>query len=140
MLLFCSCLLVIFLFSESELKKVEIPMLWQVVDKDYLTSLTKEQLPAFKALNSQERYLVITENLPHTTATFSKQRSASQQNETRIARKYQNILSLVFFKKYLTDSSEYSDYLNNSFVKAITEEPYTLHLVEDEVIQSIDKR
>ena len=128
------------LFSESELKKVKTPMLWQVVDKDYLTSLTKEQLPAFKALNSQERYLVITENLPHTTATFSKQRSASQQNETRIGRKYQNILSLVFFKKYLTDNNEYGDYLNNSLVKAITEEPYTLHLLENRIIQSLDER
>lgn len=128
------------LFGESELNKVDIPMLWQVVDKDYLTSLTKEQLPAFKALNSQERYLVISENLPHTTATFSKQRSASQQNESRIARKYQNILSLVFFKRYLTDNSEYGDYLNYSLVKAITEEPYRLHLVEDLVIESADER
>ena len=128
------------LFGESELKEVEIPMLWQVVDKDYLTSLTEEQLPTFKALNSQERYLVISENLPHTTATFSKQRSASQQNESRIARKYQNILSLVFFKKYLTDNNEYGDYLNDSLVKAITEEPYTLHLLENTVIQSVDER
>ena len=128
------------LFGESELKEVSIPMLWQVVDKDYLTSLTKEQLPAFKALNSEERYLLISENLPHTTATFSKQRSATQQNESRIARKYQNILSLVFFKKYLTDNSEYGDYLNDSLVKAIAEEPYRLHLVEDEVIQSADER
>ena len=121
------------LFGESELAKVEIPMLWQVVDRDYLTSFIEEQLPAFKALDSQERYLVISENLPHTTATFSKQRSASQQNESRIARKYQNILSLIFFKKYLKESSEYSNYLNSNLVKAITEEPYTLHIVKDSI-------
>jgi predicted dienelactone hydrolase len=119
------------LFSETELEKVTIPMLWQVVDKDFLTSLTKEQLPVFKALKKSDRFLLLSEKLPHSTAILSKQRSASQQNESRIARKYQNILSLVFFKKYLTEDKEYSSYLNNDFVKEITEAPYTLHLTKE---------
>jgi predicted dienelactone hydrolase len=119
------------LFSETQLEKVTIPLFWQVVDKDFLTSLIQEQLPLFTALKNSDRYLVISERLPHSTAILSKQRSASQQNESRIARKYQNILSLVFFKKYLTEEKEYSDYLNNNFIKEITEAPYTLHLTKE---------
>jgi predicted dienelactone hydrolase len=119
------------LFSETQLEKVTIPLFWQVVDKDFLTSLIQEQLPLFTALKNSDRYLVISERLPHSTAILSKQRSASQQNESRIARKYQNILSLVFFKKYLTEEKEYSDYLNNNFIKKITEAPYTLHLTKE---------
>jgi predicted dienelactone hydrolase len=119
------------LFSETQLEKVTIPLFWQVVDKDFLTSLIQEQLPLFTALKNSDRYLVISERLPHSTAILSKQRSASQQNESRIARKYQNILSLVFFKKYLTEEKEYGDYLNNNFIKEITEAPYTLHLTKE---------
>ena len=118
------------LFNTATLDKVKIPMLWQVVDKDFLTSLTKEQLPLYSLLQNSDRTLVIAENLPHSTATLSKQRSATQQNESRIARKYQNILALVFFKTYLT-REEYGKYLNDNFVKAITEAPYTLHLTKE---------
>jgi predicted dienelactone hydrolase len=119
------------LFGETQLEKVTIPLFWQVVDKDFLTSLIQEQLPLYKALKNSDRYLVVSEKLPHSTAILSKQRSASQQNESRIARKYQNILSLVFFKKYLTEEKEYSKYLNNNFIKEITEAPYTLHLTKE---------
>ena len=118
------------LFNPNTLDNVKIPILWQVVDKDFLTSLTKEQLPLYSSLQNSDRTLVITENLPHSTATLSKQRSATQQDESRIAREYQNILALVFFKTYLT-KEEYSQYLNDNFVKAITEVPYTLHLTKE---------
>lgn len=118
------------LFSKNELKKITIPMLWQVVDRDFLTSLTKEQLPVFNALINSDRTLIVSENLPHSTAILSKQRSATQENESRIARKYQNILSLIFFKKYLTKDRQYSDYLNRDFIQEITEAPYTLHLTK----------
>ena len=119
------------LFSLATLDNVNIPMLWQVVDKDFLTSLTKEQLPLYNSLANSDRTLIISENLPHSTATLSKQRSATQQNESRIARKYQNILALVFFKSYLTPDQQYSQYLKDNFVKAITEAPYTLHLTKE---------
>ena len=119
------------LFGEVELAKIEIPTLWQVVDKDFLTSLVEEQIPAFNALTNRDRYLVISENLPHSNTTASKEQSASQAETSQITKNYQNILSLVFFESYLANNVEYRSYLNSEYIQSISQKPYNLHLLGD---------
>ncbi len=121
------------LFKQSQLAEITTPMLWQVVDKDFLTSLIKEQLPVYEALGSSDRYLVLSENLPHSTAILAKERSQTQKNQSRISRKYQNILSLIFFRHYLHTQTEskqenFPTNLNFKILRSIEEKPYSLHL------------
>lgn len=117
------------LFSEAELKKVSIPMMWQVVDQDFLTSLLTEQIPLFNGLVNSDRRLVITEKLPHSNVTLSKEQQSTQGETFKIAKNYQNILSLVFFQNYITENQKYKDYLNSEYIDAIEQQPYELHLV-----------
>ena len=116
------------LFSQAELKKVTIPMMWQVVDRDFLTSLLNEQVPLFDSLTNSSRYMVISEKLPHSNVTLSKEQQLKQAETFAVAKNYQNILSLVFFQDHLTEE-KYGDYLNPEYIKAIEQQPYKLHLV-----------
>ncbi len=119
------------MFSQDELSKVSIPMMWQVVDKDFLTSLLTEQVPLFNKLaNSSNSYLVISEKLPHSNVTLSKEQQFEQGKIFQIAKNYQNILSLVFFQNYVAQNQEYKKYLNAQYIKAIELQPYELHLIE----------
>ncbi|GAB4541822.1 MAG: alpha/beta hydrolase [Pleurocapsa sp.] len=117
------------LFGEQELQKVAIPTLWQTVDRDFLTSLLYEQLPAFNSLSRSDRYLVVSEKLPHTNVTLGKNASDSQQKTSEIAKKYQNALSLAFFKTYVAENPEYRSHLHPASVNAIAQPPYNLHIL-----------
>lgn len=127
------------LFGQSKLAEITTPMLWQVVDRDFLTSLTKEQLPIYAALDSSDRYLVISENLPHSTAILAKERSQSQKNQVRVSRKYQNIISLVFFRRYLMmqnsiTQENFPPQLNSHLMRSIEEKPYSLNLTHEKPV------
>ena len=117
------------MYSQTELSQVSIPMMWQVVDKDFLTSLLTEQLPLFNNSVNSDRYLVISEKLPHSNVTLSKEEQSAQGKKFQIAKNYQNILSLVFFQNYIAQNKEYSKYLSQEYIKAIEYEPYELHLI-----------
>ena len=117
------------MFSQNELNKVSIPMMWQVVDKDFLTSLLTEQVPLFDGLVKSDRHLIISEKLPHSNVTLSKEQQSAQGEKFQIAKNYQNILSLVLFQNYLAQNQEYSKYLNQKYLNAIERQPSKLHLI-----------
>ena len=117
------------LFSQEELSAISIPVMWQVVDRDFLTSLVTEQIPLFNSLGS-ERYLVISENIPHSNVTLSNQQQSSQAEAFDVAKTYQNILSLVFFQNYIAGNKEYQSYLSSEYIQAIEQEPYKLYLIK----------
>ena len=121
------------LFSKEELSKISIPIMWQVVDRDFLTSLLTEQIPLFNSLENSTRYLVVSEKIPHSNVTLSNQQQSSQANAFDVARTYQNILSLIFFKNYVAQEKEYQSYLSSEYIQAIEQEPYKLHLIEEAV-------
>ena len=118
-----------FMYSQAELSKVSIPMMWQVVDRDFLTSLLTEQLPLFNGLINSDRHLVISEKIPHSNVTLSKKAQLAQGQKFQIAKNYQNILSLVFFQNYIAGDKEYTKYLSQEYIKAIEYQPYELHLI-----------
>jgi predicted dienelactone hydrolase len=115
------------------LNQITIPMMWQTVDRDYLTSLLIEQIPAFNSLGSQDKYLIISENLPHSTVTLTRQESEALANKNfaRISKKYQNTLALVFFEIYVKGDREYLSYLSIDFLQSLTQKPYQLHLFDE---------
>lgn len=116
------------IFGQQTLSQVSIPTLFQVVDQDFLTSLLEEQVPLFESLGG-DRHLVISEKLPHSNVTLSKDAQSSQAEASQVAKTYQNILSLVFFQSYVRDDSSYLPYLSKSSLQAIATKPYKLHLL-----------
>jgi predicted dienelactone hydrolase len=118
------------LFGAEQLGHVSTPTMWQTVDRDFLTSLLKEQLPAFKAVGSQDKYLVVSEKLPHTTATLDQKRSQTQNKQSKISKTYQKALALAFFQTYIAQNSEYRPYLTSDYLQVLSQEPYNLHLLK----------
>ena len=93
-------------------------MMWQVVDQDFLTSLLNEQVPLFNGLVNSDRYLIISEKLPHSNVTLSKQQQSKQAETFQVAKNYQNMLSLTFFQHYVAQKKAYKKYLNSEYIKA----------------------
>ena len=119
-------------FSQSELSKVSIPMMWQVVDRDFLTSLLTEQVPLFNGLTNSESYLVVSEKIPHSNVTLSKEQQSSQAKIFQIAKTYQNILSLVFFQHYIAEKPQSDRFITAEYLDRIEQKPYQLHLIKNE--------
>ena len=116
------------IFQQSDLNKISIPTMFQVVDQDFLTSLLEEQVPLFNSLNG-DHYLVISEKLPHSNVTLSKEQQSKQGETSQVAKTYQNILSLVFFQSYVAENKTYQPYLDAEYIQTIEQEPYELHLL-----------
>ena len=109
---------------------VSIPIMFQVVDQDFLTSLLKEQVPLFNSLG-EDSYLVISERLPHSNVTLSKEAQSSQAEASGVAKTYQNLLSLVFFQSYVAEDRSYLPYLSADYLEKIAQPPYNLHLLRN---------
>ena len=118
------------MFDRQSLNDIAIPVLLQVVDRDFLTSLLSEHLPLFSSLGKNS-YLVISEKIPHSNATLSKEQQSSQAETSKVGKTYQNILSLAFFKSYVREDKSYSTYLSSEYLRAIALEPYKLHFLSN---------
>ena len=118
------------IFGEGLQQEISIPVMFQVVDQDFLTSLLEEQVPLFNSLG-QDSYLVISEKLPHSNATLSEEAQLSQAETSQVAKTYQNLLSLVFFQSYVAEDPSYIPYLSAEYLQAIAQEPYELHLLRN---------
>lgn len=123
------------LFGQTGINQVNVPVLWEATDEDFLTPLVIEQLPAFRWLSAPNQYLVVAKGLPHARITLdlinglTNQERDWQQLRT-IIQNYQNALSVAFFKAHVAEEEPYYLYLKASYAKALTEQPYTLNFVK----------
>ncbi len=118
------------IFGESGLSEINIPIFWQATDKDLITPLLLEQIPPFAWLNNSEKYLVISEGLPHALITLNAEQQANSLEKIRsVMETYQNTLSLLFFKAYVFEDEQYLLYLEPSSIYNLSEKPYNLNLI-----------
>ncbi len=120
------------LFGDS-LAEVQIPIFWQVTDLDILTPLVVEQIPALQQLTAPNRYLALTQGLPHARVTYDAigrvgSNAPSWETLADLGHAYQNALSLAFFQAYLAQNSEYRAYLSPGYAQVISQDPYFLSL------------
>lgn len=123
------------LFGTAGMAKANIPIFWEVTDLDILTPLAVEQLPAFAALTTPDKYFSVTQGLPHARVTYDAlsrlTNSTTPWEELKlIAQNYQNALSLAFFQVYVAEAEQYRPYLSPAYAKALTVAPYSLSLVQ----------
>jgi predicted dienelactone hydrolase len=122
------------LFGKTGMSGVNIPTMWQAAAEDIITPLISEQMPGFADLIASDKYFAVSRGLPHAwillplTQGITNQ-SISKDEATAIARDYQNILTVAFFKTYLAQAKEYRSYLNTSYFKTIAQAPFSLSLV-----------
>jgi predicted dienelactone hydrolase len=122
------------LFGPDGLSQVETPIFWEATDQDVLTPLVIEQTPAFGWLTTPERYLTVSNGLPHARLTLDVINRLTGQATTwetvkPITLRYQNVMSTAFFKVYVAQDDAYLPYLTAAYVQDLTVAPYTLTLV-----------
>jgi predicted dienelactone hydrolase len=117
------------------MSKVNIPVMWQAAAEDIITPLPSEQMPAFNKLVTSDKYLSVSTGLPHAWVLLPlmqglTNKEISKEEAAAIARDYQNILALSFFKVYIDRDEEYRSYLQASYIKTLSQDPYNLSLVQ----------
>ncbi|MGF1479498.1 MAG: alpha/beta hydrolase [Cyanophyceae cyanobacterium] len=125
------------LFGEAGISRVTIPVLWQTVDQDFITPLLLEHVPLFTHLPAPDKYLVVSEGLPHAPVILPTDAGKSVEEIRQVANDYQNALSTAFFKIYVAQDKDYQPTLQPAYIQAISQDPYFLNLVES--IKSISE-
>ncbi|NEO57168.1 MAG: alpha/beta fold hydrolase [Okeania sp. SIO3B5] len=124
------------LYGASEMNQVNVPVLWQATDTDFITPLLTEQVFPFSWLKSSEKYLAISEKLPHSRSILKAMSQLSNQNITEeqvveATRYYLNILTVAFFNVYIAEDDFYRSYLNPDYTLSISKAPFKLHLIQN---------
>ncbi len=131
------------IFGPQGLKQVAIPVFWGGDRSDLLTPLATEQLPAFEALGSREKYFSLTEGVQHINFQWNHLTQARSLMETElIAAKplpyqtYVNALGLAFVQVQLgqkaaaaPDRSDYRPYLSASYAQQLSTASYPLSFI-----------
>jgi predicted dienelactone hydrolase len=122
------------LFSKTEMSKVNLPVMWQAAAEDIITPLPSEQVSAYNKLVVADKFLSVSTGLPHAWVLLPLMqgltgREISKEEAAAIARNYQNLLALSFFKLYVDGDETYRAYLQPAYIKTLSKNPYTLSLV-----------
>ena len=112
------------LFNQDSMSRISVPTLWSASDQDLITPLLLEQLPAFKQLETENKYAIIFQKLPHTFVTRPENDTVSVAKLKEITRSYHRTLSLAFFGLHLQQNSSYHPYLTPEGMKAWGTEGY----------------
>ena len=112
------------LFNQDSMSRIKVPILWSASDQDLITPLLLEQLPAFKQLETENKYAIIFQKLPHTFVTRPENDTVSVAKLKEITRSYHRTLSLAFFGWHLQQNSSYQPYLTPQGMKAWGTEGY----------------
>jgi predicted dienelactone hydrolase len=126
------------LFTAAEMKRLKIPVMWQVAAEDIITPIVTEQMPAFNKLVTSDKYLAVSTGMPHAWVLLPlmqglSNKKISQEEAASMARDYQNVLAISFFKVYLDRDEEFRQYLQASYIKSLSKDPYNLSLTSEQL-------
>lgn len=129
------------LFGPQEMSKLDLPILWEATDIDLPAPLLLEQMPTFQALTTPDRYLAVSEGLPHAHITFEVISGLVEEGEVErveaLSMTYQKALTVAFFKTHVAEDEAFRSYLQSSYTQSISEAPYALHLLDAEALQKL---
>ena len=118
------------LFGQAGMSRVTNPVIWQSSNNDWIAPLLIEQVPSFSSLAVPDKYLIVSEKLPHTPVVLPTNQGESLKKIRQVAQDYQNVLSVAFFKVYVAQDQFYRSYLQPSYMQVLSEDPYFLSLVQ----------
>nr|NMG22478.1 hypothetical protein [Brasilonema bromeliae SPC951] len=123
------------IFGQKGLRQIQVPVMLIAGSNDVVTPAVVEQICPFSWLSSSDKYLVLMQNGTH---VFDNQEFASRSfpipgqlahPHPALARRYLKAMSLAFAKTYVAGQSQYREYLNPSYIKALSQPPLPLFLV-----------
>jgi predicted dienelactone hydrolase len=124
------------LYGEKGIASVRIPIFWQATNEDIVTPLLLEQAPMFKALPSADKYLLVSQRLPHTRVilrlldrVMGTNRAANSEELFQVTQNYLKTFNTAFFQEYINRDPQYQPYLTPGYAEAIAQPPYRLSLV-----------
>ena len=129
------------LFGPQGMSQLDLPVLWEATDIDLPAPLLLEQIPLFKAMTTPDRYLAVSEGLPHAHITFEVISGLVKEGEEERLKKlsmtYQKALTVAFFKTHVAQEEAFRPYLQSVYTQSISETPYSLHFLDAEASQKL---
>jgi predicted dienelactone hydrolase len=125
------------IYGTQGISHVRIPIFWQATNEDIITPLILEQVPMFNALPSHQKYLAVSQGLPHTRVILRLLDRVTGTNRTmlseelfKVTQDYLKTFNTAFFKAYISHDKTYRPYLTASYAQAFAQQPYSLSLVK----------
>ena len=124
------------IFGESQLSKLEIPLMLVSGSDDAVTPALWEQIFPFTWLKTAEKYLVLMKKGTHFSTLIPGEKDLSLPPEVigpdpAIGQQYMKGLTLGFLTNYLLGYTEYQDYLSADYAQYLTQEQMPLSLVRN---------
>jgi predicted dienelactone hydrolase len=124
------------LYGPEGLANITIPMMMFAGSEDILAPSVYEQIPMFSWMESPDRYLAFFAPGNHfstsSPSNVARIPAPLRGPDASIGRYYLNNLSVAFFKTYLSDSpdtSDYLPYLTSSYAQSISRDEMGLYLI-----------
>ncbi|NJK39074.1 MAG: alpha/beta hydrolase [Oscillatoriales cyanobacterium SM2_3_0] len=119
------------IFGQESLSRIQIPILWKTSGEDNVTPVAREQVRSFTWLTTPYRYLLLAEGDHHINLNLNVvNRTISASLQEIIAptpttvNGYVNAMGLAFFKVHVMNEMGYQPYLQASYARTISKEPY----------------
>lgn len=131
------------IFGESELAKIDVPVMFISGSADTVTPALQEQIIPFSWLRVPEKYLVLIEGGTHFSTLNEDTGSvpvptALLGSQTDAAQNYLEILATAFFKTYIAEVTQYETYLSAPYAQTLSQEALPLFLVESLAIDGLE--
>ncbi len=134
-------------FGPKSLSQIKIPVMLISSGADTIAPALPEQIQPFTWLTAINKYLVVIKGGTHFSFLSEADSgggvwpipSQAVGPSPALARRYLDTLSLAFFKTYLLGQSQYRPYLQASYVKAISQEPLPVSLIQSLTRAQIEK-
>ncbi|NET59287.1 MAG: alpha/beta hydrolase [Symploca sp. SIO2E6] len=124
------------IFGREGMAQIQVPLMMISSTQDIFAPPLPEQLYPFLWLTTPNKYLAVMEKGTHFSFLGAQNQGAFDippeliGPDPMLAFPYLNALSTAFFKTYIANQPEYAPYLSDSYVKAVSEEPFNLTLVK----------
>lgn len=125
-------------FGKSGLSQVQIPVMMVASSDDTVAPALYEQILPFSWIGNSQKYLALLSGGTHFSA-IGNGSSTSEALELpsqligdnpKQARSYMKSLSMPFFGSYVGGNSQYKQYLNGAYAKALSDQSIGLSLIQ----------
>lgn len=121
-------------FGQEGMREIKIPVMLVSGSADPVTPALSEQIEPFTWLTTPEKYLVLLNGATHFSTIQESSGSIPLPSQAigpdpSLAQTYIKQLSLVFFKSYVAQNSNYKTYLNAHYASKISRSVLPLSLV-----------
>ena len=141
------------IFGVKGLSRIQIPVLIGIGDRDKATPAVVEQLRPFTFLPTSDKYLALLEGQAHyinreenfvdiSELSAGTKEAIDSLSETELLDpelfyKYAKAMNKAFFEYYIANNADYLPYLQSSYAKYLSEEPFLIHLIGASSVEAI---